>query len=172
MAYVSVFVSFTVKAVHLDPVSDLTSEAFIATLRKFLARRGKPSLVWSDHGTNFVGAALDLDEICKFHRRRDAKDSIAYFCSEPGIEWNFTPVHAPHFGGVWEAALKSFKRHRRRVIGGVRLTFKELNTTLAQVEECLNSRPMTVMPDSDEGIEVMTLGHFLVGGPLEALPDP
>ena len=67
-AYVCVFISFTVKAVHLEPVSDLTSEAFIATLRRFIARRGKPSLVWSDHGTNFVGAARELDEICKFHR--------------------------------------------------------------------------------------------------------
>ena len=42
---------------------------------------------------------------------------------------------------------------------------------LAQVEACLNSRLLTAMPDSDEGIEVLTPGHFLVGGPLEALPD-
>ena len=47
-------------------------------------------MVWNDHRTNFVGAARELDEICKFHRRRDTKDSIAYFCSEQGIEWNFT----------------------------------------------------------------------------------
>ena len=56
-AYVCVFVSLTVKALHLELVSDLTSEVFIACLRWFIARRGRPSLVWSDHGTNFVGAA-------------------------------------------------------------------------------------------------------------------
>ena len=50
--------------------------------------------------------------------------------------------------------------------------FEELTTTLAQIEACLNSRPLTVLPDSDEGIEVLTPGHFLVGGPLEPLPDP
>ena len=49
---------------------------------------------------------------------------------------------------------------------------EELTTTLAQVEACLNSRPLTGMPDSEEGIEVLTPGHFLFGGPLEALPDP
>ena len=56
-AYVCVFVSLSVKAVHLELVSDLTSEAFIATLRKFISCRGKPSLIWSDNGTNFVGAS-------------------------------------------------------------------------------------------------------------------
>ena len=56
-AYVCVFVSLSVKAVHLELVSDLTSEAFIATLRRFISRRGKPSLIWSDNGTNFVGAS-------------------------------------------------------------------------------------------------------------------
>ena len=56
-AYVCVFVSLSVKAIHLELVSDLTSEAFIATLRRFISRRGKPSLIWSDNGTNFVGAS-------------------------------------------------------------------------------------------------------------------
>ena len=55
-AYIAVFVSLSVKAVHIELVSDLMSEAFIACLRRFIARRGKPTLIWSDHGTNFVGA--------------------------------------------------------------------------------------------------------------------
>lgn len=53
-AYVAVFVSLSVKAVHLDLVSDLTTESFIACLRRFIARRGKPFVIWSDHGSNFV----------------------------------------------------------------------------------------------------------------------
>ena len=58
--YACVFVSLSVKAVHLKLVSDLTSETFITCLRHFVARRGKPSLILSDHGTNFVGADRDL----------------------------------------------------------------------------------------------------------------
>ena len=73
---------------------------------------------------------------------------------------------------MWEAVVKSFKHHLKRVVGGVCLTFKELTSTLTQVKACLNLRPLTVMPDSDEGIEVLTPGHVLVGGPLEALPNP
>lgn len=44
-AYISVFVSLTVRAVHLELVSDLTTEAFVAALRRFIARCGKPSAV-------------------------------------------------------------------------------------------------------------------------------
>ena len=55
--YICVFVSLSVKAVHFELVFDLTMAAFISSLRRFIARRGIPSLIWSDHGTNFVGAA-------------------------------------------------------------------------------------------------------------------
>ena len=61
-AYMCVFVS---KAVHLEAVSDLTSEAFIAALQCFIARRGHPSLIWSD-GTNFVGANRQLKKLYDF----------------------------------------------------------------------------------------------------------
>ena len=54
-AWICVFVSFSMKAVHLEPVSDLTSEAFLACLRRFTARRGNPHLIWSDHGTVLTG---------------------------------------------------------------------------------------------------------------------
>ena len=60
----------------------------------------------------------------------------------------------------------------RRVISDTKLTFEELSTLLAQVEACLNSRPLTAMPSEDDYIEVLTPGHFLIGKPLEALPDP
>ena len=59
-AYICVFVSLSVKAVHLEAVTDLTSEAFIAALRRFIARQGYPTLIWSDNGTNFVGANREI----------------------------------------------------------------------------------------------------------------
>ena len=68
--------------------------------------------------------------------------------------------------------VKSFKHHFKRVVGDVWLNFEELTTTLAQVEACLNMRPLTLMPSPEEGIEVLTPGHFLIGASLEALPNP
>ena len=72
-AYVCVFVALSVKAVHLELVSDLTSAAFIACLRRFIARRGKPSKIWSDHGTNFTGAARELKDMFEFLEEQKTK---------------------------------------------------------------------------------------------------
>ena len=170
-AYACIFVDFTVKATHIEAVSDLTTAAFIAALRRFVARRGKPSVIWSDHGTNFQGAASELKELYAFLRDSQTQHSITNFCSTQRIEWKFIPERAPHFGGLWEAAVKSMKRHLKKVAGNVKLNFEELTTVLAQIEACMNSRPLTPLPDAEDNIEVLTPGHFLIGKPLEALPD-
>ena len=171
-SYVCVFVSMSVKAVHLELVSDLSTESFIACLRRFVARRGKPSSMWSDHGTNFVGANRVLKELYAFIRSTKTEEAISDFCSTQGITWHFIPERAPHFGGLWEAAVKSFKTHLTRVIGNSKLNFEEMTTVLTQVEACLNSRPLGTLPhNDDDGIEVLTPGHFLIGRPLQALPD-
>ena len=161
----------TVKAVHLEPVSDLTSEPFLATLRRFVARRGKPSLLWSDHGSNFIGANRELKELYEFLLKDKSQQDITDFCSSQGITWKFIPEHSPHFGGLWEAAVKSMKSHLKRVVGDAKLTFEELTTILAQVEACLNSRPLLSVPHDDNGVEMLTPGHFLIGRPIQALPD-
>ena len=165
-------VSLSTRAVHLEAVSNLTSEAFIACLRKFISRRGKPTLLWSDHGTNFIGAKRILKEFYKFLKDNQNNQVISDFCSTQGIHWDFIPEHAPRFGGLWESAVKSFKTHFYRIGGTTRLTFEELTTVLVQIEACLNSRPPRVIRHyNDEGIEVLTPGHFLIGRPIEALPD-
>ena len=171
-AYVCVFVSLSVKAVHLELVTDLTTEAFIACLRRFIARRGKPSVLMSENGTNFVGSNRELKEFAKFLVSQKTKGEVSDFCSSQNIEWKFIPERAPHFGGLWKAAVKSMKLHLRKVIGDTKLSFEELYTLLTQVEACLNSRPLAPSPDPNECMEVLTPGHFLIGKPLQSLPDP
>ena len=80
-SYICVYVSLTVKAVHLETVSDLTTDAFIASLRHFIARRGKPSLIMSSHGTDFVGAARELKELDDFLSQQKTQQIISNFCT-------------------------------------------------------------------------------------------
>ena len=96
-------------AVHLEVVSDLTSEAFITCLRRFMARRGKPHTIWSDHGSNFVGASRELAELAAFLEEQRTQTDIPDFCASQSIRWSFIPERAPHFGGLWESAVKSMK---------------------------------------------------------------
>ena len=96
---------------------------------------------------------------------------MSAFFSRQGIIWCCTPQHGPHFGGLWEAAVKSFKDNLWQIVGNVKFTFEELTTVCIQTEACLNSRPLTLLPQSEDDAEVLTPGHFLIGAPLKALPD-
>ena len=88
-----------------------------------------------------------------------------------GIEWHFNPPGSPHFGGLWEAAVRSSKFHLKRVIGDSSLTFEELSTLLAAIEACLNSRPLSPVNDNISDFRVLTPAHFLTGRPITALPE-
>ena len=140
-SHVCVFVSMSVKAIHLELVFDLIAEAFIACLKCFIARSGKPSSIWSDHGTNFVGANRILKDLQAFLLFTKTKEAVCNFCSTQDIKWHFIPERSPHFGGLREAAVKSFKTDLSRVIGNSKLNFEEMCTVLTQIEACLNSHP-------------------------------
>jgi len=162
-AWICVFICFATRAVHLEIVEDMTSEAFMACLRRLISRRGHCAVIHSDNGTNFVGAQRELVSIIK--RGGSAM-------TNEGIEWRFNPPSGPHFGGIWEATVKSAKYHLRRIMGETKLTLAELNTLVCQVEACLNSRPITPMGSDPDEPEALTPGHFLVGGPLSLPPEP
>ncbi|XP_029164932.1 uncharacterized protein LOC114945229 [Nylanderia fulva] len=168
--YIAVFVCFWSKAIHLEVVSDYSSEAFIAALRRFVSRRGLCTDVYSDCGTTFVGADRTLREL--FKASSSEGHHIARAANNQGIRWHFNPPAAPHFGSLWEAAVKSTKFHLRRVIGETTLTYEELSTLLTQIEACLNSRPLQALSDDPDDTSALTPGHFLIGAPLLAVPEP
>ncbi|GFU54400.1 integrase catalytic domain-containing protein [Trichonephila clavipes] len=115
-------------AIHLELLSDLTSDALIATLKRFTSRRGKCSKIYTDNATNFVGANSIVK---KFHKSINFPDEnlAKYFVSE-NIDWKFIPPKSPHFGGLWEAGVKSVKHHLKRAIGNLHFTFEEFETIM------------------------------------------
>ncbi|XP_059045010.1 uncharacterized protein LOC131840832 [Achroia grisella] len=168
--YVCLFVCMVTRAIHLEVVSDMTSEGFIAAFKRFVARRGHCQEIWSDNGTNFVGASKELRVLFKAEKS-SILDEVAQCLANTGTEWHFIPPRAPNFGGIWEAGVKSTKYHLKRVLDGTTLTYEELSTLLAQVEACLNSRPMYRLPTSQEDSLPLTPGHFLIGEPLVTVPE-
>lgn len=165
--YVCVFVCFCTRAIHLELVSSATTASFMQALRRFIARRGSVKTIWSDNGTNFVGANGFLNQIYE----KQYEWAYGQVAEEFRIEWKFNTPYAPHHGGLHEAAVKSSKHHLLRVIGKQNLTFEEYYTLLTQVEACVNSRPLHPLSDDPNDLVALTPAHFLVGEPLVTLTE-
>ena len=75
------------------------------------------------------------------------------------------------FGGLWEAAVKSFKHHFVRTIGGKLLTHEQFQTFLHEIEAVLNSRPLTLLSTDPNDLLPLTPGHFLIGSPITSFPQ-
>ncbi|XP_078051910.1 uncharacterized protein LOC144478064, partial [Augochlora pura] len=153
-------------AIHIELVHDYTTSSFLAALDRFIARRGVPSCLFSDNGTNFVGADRELKE--NFKATCHSKE-LQEKCSQTGMLWKFNPPSAPHFGGMQEAGVKSVKHHLKRIIGEFTPTGEELQTMLCKIEASLNSRPIAPLSDNSDDYAPLTPGHFLTGGPLNAV---
>ena len=171
-AYICIFVSFTVKAVHLELVTDLTAEAFIATLRRFI-------LDGVIHGCDILTtiqtsfeANHDPRDLTSALNKHEIADVIGKFCTYNGVQWSFIPEHLPNFGSLWESTVKSAKRHLSKAIKGYALTYQQYTTVLSQIEAVLNSCPLVPADYPDlTGLEPLTLGHFLIGQAITALSD-
>ncbi|CAH2109072.1 unnamed protein product [Euphydryas editha] len=168
-AYLCVFVCLSTKGVHLGLVSAFSTKAFVATLDRFVSRRGLPSLIRSDCGTNFKGTNNYLKEIYDFLASNETE--IASRLASRRITWKFSLALCPHWGGIFESVLKVAKTHLRRVIGESILTFEELATVFCKIEAFLNSRPLFPLSSDPNDLEALTPGHFLIGQPLNALPE-
>ncbi|XP_055315884.1 uncharacterized protein LOC129575818, partial [Sitodiplosis mosellana] len=139
----------------------MTAEAFIAALRRFIARRGEIKTINSDNGTNFVAANRLLHELTIIEKE-EFNDEVANELTTQGIMWKFSPPAAPHFNGLVEAGVKTIKTHLKRALGEQKFTFEELSTLLAQIEAAANSRPLTPMSCDTNDSTILTPAHFLL----------
>lgn len=127
------------RAVHLELVTSMSTKEFLESFRRFIARRRRPNIMYSDNGKNFVGAnnafnALNWEIISKYSNAKQ-------------IDWRFNPPTAAWWGGWWERLIGMMKNILRRILGKSRLNYEEMTTVLCDSEMVLNSRPLTYMSD-------------------------
>ncbi|XP_047995968.1 uncharacterized protein LOC125233866 isoform X2 [Leguminivora glycinivorella] len=165
--YLCLFICLRYKCVHIEAVSDLSKDAFVLALRRFIARRGRPAELFCDNGRNFVAAAKEINDFFKLY-----KSDLSEFAAGQGIKFKFAPAYAPNFNGYVEAGIRSAKFHLKRVLGNTHLTFEEIASLFSQVEAILNSRPLCPLSPSPLDFTPLTPGHFLIFRPLTSLPGP
>ena len=167
--YIALFVCFSTRAVHLEVVEDLQSDTFISAFRRFVGRRGVCRNLFSDNATTFQGADKELKIM--FNAASEFYQATAASLANDGTNWVFIPPNSPHYGGLWEAGVKSKKHHLKRAVGDRIFTFSELSTILVEIEVCLNSRPLSPLSSDIEDIHALTPSHFLIGETPTLIPD-
>ncbi|CAG7734820.1 unnamed protein product [Allacma fusca] len=170
--YIALFICFATRAIHLELVSDLTTDSFLAALRRFISDHIKPIEIYSDCGSNFIDANREMKDFLALVKSEPHSSTVDKVLSQQGIQWRFNPPSAPHMGGLWEAGVKSTKYHLKRVVGSTPLNYEEFHTLLKQVQACLNSRPLCQISSHPDDLTALTPGHFVAGGPPTALTEP
>jgi len=132
------FTCLSSRAIHIEVISSMDTNAFKNALRRFFALRGTCKSIRSDQGTNIIGAQnQDMDKV--------SLDELKSHCDKNGIEWKMNPPHASHFGGAWERKIGSVRRVLEAALlnlKGQPLTRDELATLMSEAAAIVNATPL------------------------------
>ena len=161
-SYILLFACSLSRAIHLELLTDQTTDGFIRCLKRFIARRGRPSTIYSDNGKSFVAAAKWLNALMKDEKLQD------YFAHHL-IKWKFNLAKAPWWGGQFERLVGIVKQALYKSIGRAILDFDELEEVLLDVEIAVNNRPLSYVED-DVQLPVLT-PNLIMYGQSNLLPE-
>ncbi|GFU31946.1 integrase catalytic domain-containing protein [Trichonephila clavipes] len=151
--WVVLFTCAVFRAVHFELITSLSTAAFLQSLRRFISRRGRPTIIYSDNGTNFVGSNSALNSI--------DWDVVMSKANIQKIKWKFNPPSASWWGGFWERMIQMIKKFLRKMLGRASLYYEELNTVLCECEHVINSRPLTYISEDVNNLSPLTPAMFL-----------
>ncbi len=146
------------RAIHLEIAHTLDTNSFLAALHRFISRRGRPLIIFSDNGTNFVSGERELKELLQGWNQK----VIGTDLRQREIEWHFNPPGASHMGGVWERMVRSVKEIMKALLCEQLVCDEALLTFTAEVERILNDRPITAVSDDPKDLEALTPNKLLL----------
>ena len=158
--YLSLFTCLTTRVVHLEMSYSLDTGSFINAFYRMTSRRRTPRYVISDNGTNFVGAERELRELVQHLNKEKIMQKATKLYP---VEWEFNPPIAPHFGGVFEALVKSAKKTIKAILGDADAWDQKLHTAICGAERLMNSRPIIYASSDHNYLSPLTPNHFLAG---------
>ena len=165
--WVYLYTCLVTRAIHLELMSDVSTEQFLLGFRRFLSHYGKPKEIISDNVSQFKLASDIIEKV--WRQILSEKDVLCYAANE-SIKWKFIVELAPWMGGFYERLIGQVKRSLRKAIGKLCLTYDQLLTILKKVEAVINSRPLVYMEDDINSSMTLTLSHFLTLNPTIDIP--
>ena len=161
-AWITLYTCAASRAVHLELVQSLSTDSFISCFRRIISRRGLSCRIYSDNAKTFKSAEKRILLLMN-------DPGYQSFLSKNRIIWEYILPKASWWGGFYERMIQTTKRVLKKILGRARLTLEELQTTLAEIEAVLNSRPLTY--SSAEDISTVITSHLVNGKRLISLPQ-
>ena len=156
--YGVLFTCLTTRAVHIEVAHTLDTDSCLNAIRRFVCRRGHPSIMRSDNGTNLAAAERELREAIQSWNQTKMQDSLR----QKGIQWIFNPPAGSHFGGIWERQIRSVRKILKSVLKEQVVDDEALQTLFCEVEAIINDRPITNSSDNSNDLEGLTPNHLLL----------
>ena len=158
--YGIVFTCMSSRAIHLEVAENLSTDAYINALRRFVCRRGNVECIVSDNGTNLVGTNKELRESIQHWNKEHIKDRLR----QRKIQWDFNPATGSHHGGVFEREIRTIRKTLNSILNcqNIKLSDDSLNTLLCEIEAIMNNRPLTEVTSDDDNAEALTPNHILL----------
>ena len=164
--YIALTTCAVTRAVHLELVPDMTTDAFIRSFRRFTSRRGQCSVIYSDNAATYKAAEKGVHRCYEILNSKPFQDYLA----EKEVHWKYICPLSPWWGGFWERLMKTIKTPLKKALSNSFLTYDELTTVLQEVEAMVNSRPLTPVTDDPDDLRYLTPANFLIGRSTINLP--
>jgi len=142
--------------VHLEMVSDMTTDKFINALMRMGSRKGFPCEIYSDNAKQLKKADKEIRALFKALQARKLPSSLET-CT-----WNFIPDRAPHWGGFYERMIKTAKCALKKTVGKAKLDADQLRTCLCQIEATMNARPLSAVSETANELLPVTPSKLLL----------
>jgi hypothetical protein len=163
-AYICLFTCAVTRAVHLEVVTDMTTDSFIRAFRRFAGRCSLPQRMVSDNGLTFVAGAESIQTLCK-------NEKVNNYLANRHVEWTFIPKRAPWFGGFYERLIGVTKSTLKKILGNTLVSLDELLTLVVEVEALVNERPLTYTFSELDELIPLTPSMLLYGRSLTLVPQ-
>ena len=139
-AYIILYACSLTRVLYLDLTRSLEISEFLLSLKGLIARCGRPSKIYSDNGSTFIGAATWIRQVMHDEKLSD-------FLAHLQISWQCNLSRATWWGGQFEHMVGLVKGATRKSIGNGQLTYDELKEVLLDAEVALNNCPFSYVED-------------------------